>query len=317
MAKTTTSSTPSETPKQSKKTAPAKDQKTETNAVLPNRIETLTLSWVELAPEYQKATDAAARRVKLPGFRKGKVPTAMATPYLDQNELIQRTLDKVLSAAYTKLVNDKKIQPLTTPEVSPVKVEPGQDWVLEVEIAEQPTINTKNYQTITKKALTAAQKEAADQPEQKEATNKLTPEAKENAKKDQLLKHVFTALVTELKPQVPELLIRREAGYELRQLSQSLEQVGLNLEQYLTKRNLTAEQLTSEVAATSLARLQLELLLQAISREIKIDVTDQDINAEIEKSGHAGHDHTQDPEYRRYLATVLVRQRTIDHLLSL
>ncbi|MBQ3326147.1 trigger factor [Candidatus Saccharibacteria bacterium] len=76
----------------------------------------------ELAPARKKAIERLASEVKIPGFRKGKVPADIAEKHLDVNDISQVTVDIAVREAVPQAFISNKISPLIIPEVNVTKI---------------------------------------------------------------------------------------------------------------------------------------------------------------------------------------------------
>ncbi len=313
----------------------------DTSPIAPNTTLKLVISWKEVGPAYDRALRKLANKIKSDGFRKGKMPLHLAEQMLGFARVAEAALDALLPKAYSDLIEAEKKRPLTNPDIKPIKVDKGEDWELEVQIAERPEIDLgKNYKAIVKKALVAAQKELDEQEKTSEKAKKpakakktadnsaeadkaeTTPPTKpltEADRKDALLKAAVSALIAEIKPSIPELLVRGEARRDLEQLVKTLDQLNIKLESYLERRQQTFEQLSGELAGTALARLQLEFILQAIKDEAQIGASKEEIEARIGQieDPQVRAEYAQNHEYYHYLESVIGREKTLDYLLTL
>lgn len=76
----------------------------------------------ELAAAREKAILRLATELKVPGFRKGKVPAKMAEKHLNPNDIAQATVDIAVRAAVPEAFISNKISPLVIPEVNVTKI---------------------------------------------------------------------------------------------------------------------------------------------------------------------------------------------------
>lgn len=291
----------------------------------PNSTLVITIPWKKAKEVYDKALKQLAKSLKIDGFRKGMVPPHIAEQHLGQIKVIEKSLDKLLPEMYTDAIKKAKKQPLTQPDFKPLKIEMGKDWEIEAIFAELPEVKLGKYEPIVKKAKKSAEKMIKDaqkpiKPKKGEEVDKITnPEITENQKKETILHHVFKNLAEEIKPQVPELLLQHETRQEFDHLVKNLQQMNLKAEEYLEKRGITIEQLSNEMAAAALGRLQLDLILGEIAKQEKFkaskeDVTDylNKIQDEITKKLLEGN-----TAYKNQLETTIIRQKVIDHLLNM
>ncbi len=289
-----------------KKTAPKKEG---TSLISENTTIKITLPAKEVTAAYEKTLVALAKNITAEGFRKGKVPAKVAEEKIGRERIIQEALNQLLPGAYQKALTESKKNPITQPEFSLVEAEMGKDWVIEARFAEVPTVKLGSYQKHVKEGLKAANTEL------KKKENK---EMKEEQQKEVRLQHVFRELVTQIKPQVPEMLLKHETQHEFEHMSSQIKQLGMSVDDYLEKRQMNMEQLSQELAVNTLSRLQLDLILGAIAKEQKLTVTDKD----KEKFFKTIPDEKQreqlskDQHYLGHLETNLMKQKVVDYLLA-
>ncbi len=316
-----------------KSTTPSQTSTTQTpteNVVLPNSKITVTLIWAQVEPAYTQVLQKAAQNLKADGFRKGKVPAQLAEKMLKKDALYEEVIEQVLPAAYTKALQDSKKLPISRPEVDPVQLEKGKDWIFDIYFAEQQPVELGNYQPAVKKGLQEAKKEidertaelkknAKEDAKAEDDKNKAPTELTETQQEDVKLKHIFKLLVETVKPKVQELLIRAEVNREIQRLVDQLRQLNLKVEDYLRSRQVTAEQLQQEYAASALTSLQIEFILAEISREQKFTVEEKEIEDMLEKigGGTLSKEQRQDSDYRSYIFSNLLKQKVVKYLLSL
>jgi FKBP-type peptidyl-prolyl cis-trans isomerase (trigger factor) len=301
----------------------------------------VTIPWATIEPAYQKAVRRFARNAKVDGFRKGKVPAALAEKMVDQSALVEHVLQTVLPDAYSEAIKAADKKPISQPEVDPIKAEKGSDWEVVAYFAEAPKITLGKYQDTVKKAAKEAQKEIKEREEElkkkaaehKDAvkdkkddtsTEEKAPEAPAteltDAQKDDIkVRHIFRHLVERVNPQIAELLVRREADRELRKLLEQLDQLKLSVESYLQSRNMNADQLRLEYISSAATSLQLEFTLAEIGKAEKITAEDKEVDETLERvfGDKLTDAQRQNTEYRSYIYSSLVKQKIAKHLLSL
>jgi len=258
-----------------------------------NTTITVTLPWAKVDEAYQKQLTKFAKNLKTDGFRKGKVPVTLAEKMIDQTKLIQATLEEVFPPAYGKAIEAGKYNPLTQPDVQPKSLEKGEDWVVEAQFAQAPEVKVDGYKKIIEAAKKEADKSWKEQEKAKakdskedpkaDAAKAATKEQSAEAEREHLLHTIFKSLVAEFKPAIPELLIRDHTRQELQELEQQLKRVNATIDQFLQQRNQSFSDLTQELAAQTLGKLQLEFVLREIQEDLKITVSDTQIKDEYEQ----------------------------------
>lgn len=326
---------------------PTENQSPADSILAANTSFTLTLAWSEVEKTYARILARQAARVKAPGFRQGKVPPQIAEGIIGQNKLIEATVDTLLPEAYTAEVKKLGYTPITQPDIRPKKIEMGSDWELDVQIAQRPEVKLGKYQDLVKKAKKDAEKEIAELEKKQAEAAKEAEKAKKASKdkdaaetsektdktavnpanltgmtdeqrKDVVLKTIFKALVTEIKPMVPELLLREETRRELDNLVHNLEHLKLSLDEYLERRQISFDDLSTEIAATLLGQIQIEFILDEISKTNKFTVEEAEIAEVAGRIEDAATREAQlkDERYHQYVRASLLRQKTVDHLLA-
>lgn len=314
---------------QTKKNTKKATEKSEKALIGPNTILTLTIDKKVAAEAYRKTLNKLSKDLKTSGFRKGKVPTDVAEQMLGEDRIIQDALEICVPDAYRALLEKENKQPLTYPEFNPISLKKNEDWTLEVHIAEKPTINTKGYKDVAKKALKKAEtelktqeKELAKHVEEAEKAGEKHDhphEITDQQRREHKLQVIYKDLIEHIKPEIPELLVKEETRYDLENLSYRLKQMNIKFEDFLKHRGMTFEQLSTELAAGALGRLQATFIISALAEEQKITIEQKDVDAVIEQTADKKLQEQQkgDPRYQSMLIETLLRQRVADHLLNL
>ena len=99
------------------------------------------------------------------------------------------------------------------------------------------------------------------------------------AQEDEALKKI----VEKSEMDIPDAMLETQCEDMINQFAQQMAQQGLSMDQYMQFSGMTIEQLKEQVRPEALERIQSELVLEAIAKEEKIEITDEDIDAEIEK----------------------------------
>ncbi|HNS65652.1 MAG TPA: hypothetical protein PKJ26_04105, partial [Candidatus Woesebacteria bacterium] len=121
------------------------------------------------------------------------------------------------------------------------------------------------------------------------------------------------------KPQLPELLVKQQTRRELERLVQELQSMKLTLDDFLSRNNQTFEQLSGNIAARAVGQLQLEFILQAISQQAEITVTEAEIEEVIAKIGDekVRKEKQTETHYLEAIREHLSRKKLFDHLLTI
>ena len=116
---------------------------------------TISLGSEELSAAEQVALTKMASDVKVPGFRKGKVPVSVAAKHVNPAALQEQTLDNALSKAVAEAFMAEKIQALDRPAVDVKKFVPGQELEFTAEVEIIPPVKLGNYKKLKAKRQAA------------------------------------------------------------------------------------------------------------------------------------------------------------------
>ncbi len=292
-----------------KKTDAASQDTQQPTLISENTTFTITLKADDIATTKQKVLQKAQQQAKFEGFRKGKAPLALVEERLGENRVRDMVLEELLSDAYIAHIRENDLQPLTDPAVSAESVEEGKDWVFKVEIAETPDFELGEYQKIvtdTKKKHDLWKEKAAKSDTEKDAEN-VSPEMK----RQQQISALLEAILEKVTIQIPELLVRKETERALHEFGHQLEHMNVTLDDYLEKVGKSIQDIHQEYAARSLMNLQVEFLLGAIVRTEKIELPEKEVEAILSQVENPS------AEQRQYVIASLLKQRAVDHLLTL
>ena len=119
--------------------------------------------------------------------------------------------------------------------------------------------------------------------EYKESLKKNLEEKKENEAKRTKEDEAVQKIIDKSKMDIPEAMIDTQCETMIEELAQRIAQSGLSMDQYLQFSGLTVDGLKEQVRPEALSRIQASLVLEQIAKDENIEVSDEDVNAEIEK----------------------------------
>ncbi len=283
----------------------------------------LTLEWDEVAESYQAQLKEAAKQVEKKGFRKGKVPLEQAREDIDTEQVAHRTLETVTPPRFAALMEEEDYQPLLQPEIEPIEIEEGETWKVKINFAEKPEVDIDGYEALVKQGLEAAEEQlnklqAANDDDADDDSEEDDKELDDEQKRDIKLRNVFRTLAEEIKPGIPEQLVRHETQHQLRDIMKSLKQMDMDLNDYIQHRGISQQELITDLQAESIARMQIEFILQAITEDLGIEVEESDIEARIEDidDENLRERARENEQYQQRLKTTLRREKTIEALLE-
>ena len=102
----------------------------------------------ELAPHIDSAYKEAAKDVKMPGFRKGKVPDHIIKASINEDAVTERAVQTLVSDLYPKVIVETKIEPVDYPNIGIVKMEKDKPFVFKVDVDVYPEVKVGNYKGV-------------------------------------------------------------------------------------------------------------------------------------------------------------------------
>jgi trigger factor len=117
---------------------------------------TITLGSSELNDAEQVALTKLSQEIKVPGFRKGKVPVSVAAKHVDPNLLANQTLDDAVSKAVAEAFLNEKLQALAPPQVEVKQFVPGESLEFTAETEIIPAVKLADHTKLTAKLEKAA-----------------------------------------------------------------------------------------------------------------------------------------------------------------
>ncbi|OYW83970.1 trigger factor, partial [Candidatus Saccharibacteria bacterium 32-49-10] len=125
---------------------------------------TIKLEPNELEAAEQVALKKLARDIKVPGFRKGKVPMGVAEKHINPSALQEQSLENALSKAVAEAFMGEKLQALERPSVEVKKFVPGQELEFTAEAEVVPKVKLGDYKKLkTKRQKVTVGKEDVDE----------------------------------------------------------------------------------------------------------------------------------------------------------
>ncbi len=119
--------------------------------------------------------------------------------------------------------------------------------------------------------------------EYKEDVKKNILARKENEAKGEYEEKVIDAIIADAKMEIPEPMIDLQVRQMADDFARRIQSQGLSVEQYFQFTGLTPDKLMEQMRPQALKRIQSRLVLEAIAKAENIEVSDLDVDAEIEK----------------------------------
>lgn len=125
---------------------------TEIESLSPTKVSlTIEIHSDDVKEEREKVFQEMARGIQLKGFRKGKAPRKMVEKLVNQELLREELLKRLVGQAYDEAVKEKKIFPITPPEVEIVNFQESQPLKFKATFERRPEISLPDYKALNAK----------------------------------------------------------------------------------------------------------------------------------------------------------------------
>lgn len=271
------------------------------------------IPWGDIQKQYSTAVEHLAKELQIKGYRKGKVPAAVAEKHLTKDQVLQHAVQDMLPQIYSEIVKKEGLQPIINPKIELLKAKEGEDWHLRITVAQKPKIELPDYKKLVKDVKAAQKSDSIWVP----GKDKAEPGEKEQEeRKRKLLDAILDALTKKSKIEIPDILIEEEINSRLSRLVDEVQKIGLTMESYLKSRNQTADQLRESYRNEVEGVHKMEFILAEIADNEKIQVEPKELETVFNRI-------TNDKERKEaqanayFYASILRKQKTLDFLLNL
>jgi trigger factor len=119
--------------------------------------------------------------------------------------------------------------------------------------------------------------------------------------------------------EIPEVLIENEKDVMLKEMESFIQQQGMQFEDYLTHLQKDKAGLKKGLESQALKRLKVSLIIREIVKQQDIQVTDEELQKEIDKilehnTDQAVKEQVADERYKSYLRNALTSKKALDYL---
>ncbi|EHO54022.1 trigger factor [Lentilactobacillus kisonensis] len=96
-----------------------------------------------------RAFEKNKKSIRVPGFRKGKVPRSIFTKMYGEEALYEDALNILLPDEYSKAVSEAKIEPVDQPKINVESMEKGKPWVIKANVTVKPDVKLGDYKDLS------------------------------------------------------------------------------------------------------------------------------------------------------------------------
>ena len=122
--------------------------------------------------------------------------------------------------------------------------------------------------------------------EYKEDVKKKLEEKKAADEKAKREDAVVRAVIEDSEMELPEAMIETQQRQMVNEFAQRLQMQGMNMDQYLQYTGGSVDQMLAQVKPQAIERIKSRLVLEAVAEAEKIEISDADVDAEIESMAH-------------------------------
>jgi len=271
-----------------------------------------------LAPYRAKALAHIAEHMELPGFRPGKVPQEMALKKAGELPVLEEALELFIKDFYPELITELKVEAVGRPDIRVTKLAPGNPVGLTVRATVYPEVVLPKgwkqlHETVAlEPSMQATDEEVAKTLEdlrQSRKKDEVVPELSDEFAKSigafENLEHLKTqihkgigeekahkardarrgklieALLQKTTLEVPRLFVESEQDKIMSQMREDVKRFGMELEEYFKKTNKTEEGVRQEFRDQAMKRAKLQLVLNKIATEEKLDAEETAVATEM------------------------------------
>lgn len=306
----------------------------------------------EIAPLVRRVLERLAGEAEMPGFRKGNVPEKMLRERVGELALWEKAAGEALTFALPEAFKTETIDAIGHPSVAVTMLAPGNPLRAQITVARLPRFAPPDYkgiaaranarpgetQTVEEKEVDAVIAEikkirAGEKTNNAPLTDetvkqfgnfnsvaelraavaenlKRQKEERERGKRRAALLH---ALVSEMKTELPDILIGSELARMEAELEGELKRFGGTMEKYLTETKKTREELRKEMEPDAMERARLHMLLQKIAEAEKIIAPVEQVETEVKRI-LAEHKDANPEAVRIFVETLLTNEKVIAFL---
>ena len=117
----------------------------------------------------------------------------------------------------------------------------------------------------------------------KEYSRKNLETTKAQQSENKFESDILTAITDNAEVEIPEVMVEEETDNLVRDFAQRLQSQGFSLDQFKQVTGQSDEMIREEMGKDAFNKVKVRLVLEAIAAEEKIEISEEDVNAEIER----------------------------------
>jgi len=238
-----------------------------------------------LADDFEACRNQALKelseKVKVDGFRPGKVPEKILIENVGGQEILEKMAIIALQRKYSKIIEEHRIKAIGRPMITITKIAVNNPLGFKIRTFVMPEIELPDYKNIGK-----------------------------GKKRLEILEEI----AEKMKVEIPQILIESEKEKIAQEIKANIEETGLKWGDYLNHIKKTEEEIRKDWEPDAMKRVKYGLILNEIAEKEKIEVSEEELNAEVEKIMNQYKD--LDPERVKVYIYGIIRNEKVFKLLE-
>ena len=120
----------------------------------------------EFGKDLDRTYRAIANQVKIPGFRKGKVPKQIIDTQIGKEQILEEFVNSSVPTYFRKAVAEEDLAPITDPDIDVQQLEPGKPFVFSATVEVRPRLSFEESDytgiSVTKPSVEVSEQEIDD-----------------------------------------------------------------------------------------------------------------------------------------------------------
>jgi trigger factor len=144
-------------------------------------------------------------------------------------------------------------------------------------------------------------------------------EAASEAAQRQLQENILDALLETSEFEIPPMIVEHEAEHVIRDQQEALARYQVSMQDYMENAGKSGEELLEEAKESALTRLKRTVLIEEIAKNEEVEVSDDDLEAEIETllanaGPQADRSQVESEEAQSSIRSMLLRRKSVEKL---
>ncbi len=109
----------------------------------------IEMDMLKVNSNLEKVYNDTSYKIKIPGFRKGRIPKNILNLHLGKEYFYEKTAEKLIPECYLEAVNKNNIQPINQPEIKVIQIEENKPLIFEATVQVKPEVKLGSFDKIS------------------------------------------------------------------------------------------------------------------------------------------------------------------------